>query len=66
MLAVDSAAIEAIGYEKASGLLRIRFAGGHEYDFCGVPADVFEDFYNAPSKGEYYNRRVKGRYGCGY
>ena len=40
MIPVASSAIEAVGYEPESRRMRIRFAGGNEYDFCGVPEQM--------------------------
>lgn len=65
MLHVDSDAIEAIGYEAASRRMRIRFTGGREYDFCGVPVSIFQGLHDAPSKGTFYNEHIRGRYSCG-
>ncbi len=65
MLAVSSRAIEAIGYDAPARRMRIRFTGGREYDFCEVPEYVFTEFCGAPSKGDYYNNRIRGNYSCG-
>lgn len=64
MIRVSSSAIAAIGYEPATGRMRIRFVGGHAYDFRGVPARVHQAFLHAGSKGRCYNDRVRDRYPC--
>lgn len=61
---VNSSAIEAVGYESGSMRLRIRFTGGREYDFCGVPQALYEQFMSAYSLGDFYNDHIRGRYGC--
>jgi len=64
MILVGSSAIEAIGYDRATGRMRIRFKGGNEYDFCGVPEALHQGFLSAASKGAYYNDHIRDRYQC--
>lgn len=64
LIPVRSSAVEAVGYDPLSRRLRIRFTGGREYDFCGVPESVYRGFIEAPSKGTYYNDYIKDRYPC--
>jgi hypothetical protein len=64
MIPVASSAIEAVGYEPGSRRMRIRFAGGNEYDFCGVPEQIYRGLLSAWSKGTYYNDNIKDRYQC--
>lgn len=65
MRPVHSSAIEAIGYDAATMRLRIRFTGGREYDFCGVPQRLYERFMAARSYGDFYNLHIRDRYSCG-
>ena len=62
MTPVRSSAIQAVGYDSASRWLRIRFAGGHEYDFYGVPPKAYDGLMSARSKGSYFNDRIRERY----
>lgn len=64
MTSVQSSAMEAVGYDSDSRRLRIRFTGGNEYDFCGVPESVYNGLMSAWSKGTYYNDHIKDRYQC--
>lgn len=64
MIRVNSSAIRAVGYDAASARMKILFAQGHLYDFCRVPAHVFEELMKAPSKGAYYNTFIRDRYPC--
>ncbi|CTP93187.1 KTSC domain-containing protein [Xanthomonas graminis] len=64
MIRVSSSAISAIGYDPASMRMKIQFVQGHTYDFCRVPAHVFQGFLNAGSKGGYYNDHIRDRYQC--
>lgn len=64
MIHVNSSAIAAIGYDERMMRMRIRFIQGDTYDFCGVPAHIFQGLLNARSKGTYYNDHIRDRYQC--
>lgn len=64
MIHVSSSAIEAVGYDPTTMRMKIRFVQGDTYDFCGVPAHVFNGLLNARSKGGYYNDHIRDRYQC--
>ena len=64
MIRVRSTAIVAAGYDPNTRRMKIKFEQGHTYDFCGVPAHIFESFMGAGSKGTYYNNHIKNRYRC--
>lgn len=64
MIPVWSSAISAIGYDPSTMHMRIRFSQGDTYDYCGVPAHVFQGLLNARSKGAYYNDHIRDRYQC--
>jgi hypothetical protein len=64
MTPVSSSAIEAVGYDPSTGLMRIRFTGGNEYDFCDVPENVYQALMSASSRGTYYNDYIRDRYPC--
>ena len=60
---VDSSSIEAIGYDPDTQSLYVRFVeSGETYVYSPVEGWVFTDFRNAPSKGSFVNRELKGRY----
>ena len=44
MIPVSSSAISAIGYDPNTRRMKIRFAQGDTYDFCGVPVAVYEGY----------------------
>lgn len=54
----DSTNIKAIGYDAATGLLVVRFAGGSAYRYESVPQAVHDDLMAAPSKGGFVARYV--------
>jgi hypothetical protein len=64
MIPVRSSAIRAVGYVSANMHFRILFTQGHSYDFCGVPAHIYDGLMSAPSMGSYYNNFIKDRYRC--
>ncbi|WP_201344633.1 KTSC domain-containing protein [Thiohalobacter sp. COW1] len=64
MIPVSSSAIRAVGYDHASGRMKITFEQGDTYDFCGVPEPVYQGLMNAISKGAYYNDHIRDRYQC--
>ncbi|HZZ35252.1 MAG TPA: KTSC domain-containing protein [Caulobacteraceae bacterium] len=59
---VVSSAIRRIRYDRERGKLFVRFAGGDEYLYVGVPEEVHRDFVEAPSKGGFFARQIRDRY----
>lgn len=59
---VDSSNIEAIGYNSGKQELHVQFLSGATYVYHGVPEHVYEEIMDAPSKGSYLNRVIKGVY----
>ena len=55
----NSGSITGVGYDQATGTLRIRFRSGHQYDYADVPADVHGALMEAPSKGGFYHTAIK-------
>jgi len=64
MIRVVSSAIQAVGYDPETRRMKITFAQGYTYDFCGVPQHVYDCLIKARSKGAYYNDYIKDRYQC--
>lgn len=59
---VDSSNIEAIGYDDAAEELHVQFLNSGYYVYSGVPRYKYDELMNAPSKGSYLNREIKGVY----
>ena len=59
---VSSSMIAAIGYDADTETLEVEFVSGSVYRYGGVSQDVNEEFRQAPSKGTYFNRHIKGAY----
>lgn len=53
MIRVNSSAMIAVGYDGATGQLRIMFKQGRADDYCRVSAQVHEGLMRAGSKGTY-------------
>ncbi len=59
---VESSNLESVGYDKKSQILEVEFHGGEIYQYFGVPEDVFEELFQAPSIGQYFNGNIRQRY----
>lgn len=62
MIYVDSSNIEAVGYDDETQELHVQFLSAGYYIYSDVPRKIFDDLMNAPSKGSFLNREVKGIY----
>ena len=60
----NSTAIHRAEYDPLSRRMQLWFADGGKYDFCGVPANIFEGLCAASSKGRYYHAFIRDRYQC--
>jgi KTSC domain len=61
-VAVDSATLATVAYDKARELLQLQFCSRATYLYFGVPPAVHEALLEAPSKGRYFNKTIRGRY----
>lgn len=59
---VDSSNIRAIGYDEDNLELWVEFNDGSTYIYNGVPEILHTEIMDAPSKGSYLNRVIKGNY----
>jgi len=62
MVKVASSNVEAIGYNADTRTLVVRFAGGQEYDYVDVPAEVYNDLITARSVGSVFHGAVRGKF----
>ena len=62
MIYVDSSNIEAIGYDEITQELHVRFLSGAMYVYYNIPREIYDAIMNAPSKGSFLNREVKGAF----
>jgi hypothetical protein len=59
---VKSSNIQAIGYDKESKKLHVRFTGGNVYEYTAVPQELFESFFTSESKGKFFAVNIKGHF----
>jgi KTSC domain len=60
VVSVESSTIASVGYDLTQGLLQLEFCSRAIYHYFGVPAGVHEALLEAPSKGSYFNRAIRG------
>lgn len=51
-----------IGYDQQNNTLSILFHSGKRYNYDNVPAEVFDDFLAADSKGRFFNSEIDNLY----
>jgi hypothetical protein len=58
--AVESTTLAVVAYDDAHQILQLEFRSQAIYRYRGVPAAVYEELLAAPSKGQYFNRAIRG------
>ena len=58
---VRSSNIRSAGYDRDE-IMEVEFENGSVYQYLSVPADVYDRFLQASSKGEFLNTNVKSRF----
>jgi hypothetical protein len=66
---VESSNLAAIAFEpreddETIGTLYVRFKNGGEFAYYDVPAEKYDAFLDAESKGKFYIANVKSAYAC--
>jgi hypothetical protein len=59
---VKSSNILAIGYDKDSKILHVKFVGNNVYEYSAVPTELFEAFSGSESKGKFFAANVRGKF----
>ena len=59
---VESTTLRAVAYDDGREVLQLEFCTRAIYHYYGVPAGVYEALLDAPSKGSYFNRIIRGRF----
>ena len=62
IVAVESSTISAVGYDAARKLLELEFSSRAVHHYFGVPAALHQSLLEAPSKGSFFNRSIRGRF----
>jgi hypothetical protein len=60
--AVDSSTLATIAYDRTRELLQLEFTSRALYQYSGVPAAVYQGLLSATSKGNYFNRAIRGKF----
>ena len=58
----DSSNIARYKYDDKMRILTVEFKNGGTYNYYDVQQGVFEQMKNAPSKGEFLARNIKGAF----
>ena len=61
-IAVESTLLASIAYDAQREVLQLEFRSGAAYRYSGVPADICQSLLRAPSKGNYFNRHIRGQF----
>lgn len=59
---VKSSNIAAAGYDSFFSVLTIEFVNGAIYRYYHVPAYIYTEFLDAPSKGRYFSQCIKDKF----
>jgi hypothetical protein len=61
---VESSFIKAVAYDATEKLLELTFKGRpvNVVQYSGVSPKKYESLMEAPSKGEYFNAKIKGKH----
>jgi hypothetical protein len=59
---VSSSCIAEIGYDLFDETLAVRFHGGSEYRYAGIPPETHQALLAADSIGRYFNAEVRDAY----
>ena len=62
VMAVESGTVAALSYDEGRGILQLEFRSGAIYCYFGVSAAVHQAMLRAPSKGQYFNRVIRGHF----
>jgi hypothetical protein len=59
---MPSTAIRDLFYVSKKRELRVTFVSGRRYVYADVPADVFDAFKTAESRGAFFNHEIRDHY----
>jgi len=59
---VNSTNVATAGYDAATMTLEVEFQNGNVYQYFDVPEAVYQEFRQAPSRGQFLNTNIKGVY----
>jgi hypothetical protein len=59
---VASSNLISVGYDEAAQTLEIEFANGTIYQYYNIGPGLYEQFMQAPSKGQFLNVYIRNAY----
>ena len=59
---VESTTLAIVAYDEDRKMLQLEFCSRAVYLYFGVPPAVHQALLDAPSKGKYFNRSIRGQY----
>lgn len=59
---LDSRMLAAVAYEPETGTLHLRFRSGEIYRYQDFPADQYQAFLHAESRGRYFLSHIRGHF----
>lgn len=59
---VSSSNIRSIGYDHASSILEVEFTSGDVYQYFDVPENLYQQFLNTSSYGQFLNDIIRYNY----
>ncbi|MBD2454469.1 lysine--tRNA ligase [Nostoc sp. FACHB-87] len=62
LLKPEGSFIKEFSYDSKTQTLTLEFDSGSVYQYFKVPPNVKDDLDNAPSKGQYFNKFIKGKF----
>ncbi|MGK7925743.1 MAG: lysine--tRNA ligase [Spirulina sp.] len=63
LLKNTSAVIQSFDYDPEKKILKVEFANGSIYKYNDVPEEVYNEMKATPSLGQFFNSRVREKYG---
>ncbi|KOY87248.1 hypothetical protein AD998_14795 [bacterium 336/3] len=59
---IDSSMIAFVSYKKNEQILEVTFQNQTIYEYYKVPEELYEQFMEASSKGQFMNQHIIGNY----
>ncbi|MDC7785095.1 KTSC domain-containing protein [Rhodoplanes sp. TEM] len=59
---VSSSNLASVGYDEPSETLEVEFKNGTVYQYYNVGAALYQQFCEAPSKGQFLNAYIRNAY----
>ncbi len=59
---VTSTGLQSVGYDTATGILKIEFRNGGIYRYSSISFSVYQAFMHEVLKGTFFHSQIKDRY----